>query len=87
MIILFLLAFAAGLTVGLLWSLVARQDWREEVRRLDTSNEFWRAESLELVRYNALLAHRIRELEQDGRAVDNLPIGIDAERGFVWFGS
>jgi len=86
MIILFLLAFAAGLVTGLMWSLLAYRDWREEVRRLDTSNEFWRAESLELVRYNALLEHRIRELEHVAPTVDNVPVWVDPS-GNVWFGS
>ena len=82
MIILFLLAFLAGLTIGILYHHVARQDWRREVDEADEGCGFWQLESLELVRYNALLEQHIRELKQ---ALGEQPcVGIDERVGFVW---
>ena len=62
--ILLILAFAAGLTVGLVYHHIAAQDYQDEIRQADTASGFWQMNSLELVQYNAELEWRIRELEQ-----------------------
>ena len=82
MIIITVLAFLAGLTIGLLYHRVAAQDWQRELDKADEGCGFWQLESLELVRYNALLEQHIRELKQ---ALGEQPrVGIDASVGFVW---
>jgi cell division protein FtsL len=55
--ILLILAFAAGLTVGIVYHHIAAQDWREEIRECDTAIGFWQQCAL-------ALEQRIRELEQ-----------------------
>ena len=79
MIIITVLAFLAGLVAGLLYHRIAAQDWQRELDKADEGCGFWQLESLELVRHNALLEHRIRELE---RAQPHM--AIDERVGFVW---
>ena len=77
--ILFLLAFLAGLVVGVLYHRIAKQDWQRELDKADEASGFWQMNSLELVRYNAALEHRIQELERQQPRM-----AIDERVGFVW---